>query len=648
MICRTRKGDRVELYDRPVSEGGEGFIYKLKPSSSSFRPAQLLAKLYRDKTVCNENKLLVLRNIFSAGRVKGIAYPKELLYDDDDNCIGFLMLNYSGDSLHQTVFNIDYLRRLSWSRVELARLAINILDRFIALHSCDVMMADVNPFNIMVLKGTQDPVFVDVDSYQVGDRFPCYVSRLEYISPRLNDSDHSNDMFRVIEDEYYAIAVLLFNIFLVGKHPYSRSGAGSIERNLRNRDFVFPEGYDDRDKMPKGPWQRIWYNLPYNLRKAFYQTFRLGEYSSPSQWKEIIEEYHNDLIAGKYPRVILPKNDLRSIKNSIQKLDPRPFAADEEPGLRRFDTALADGQDAQTVFLEMGTNSIRAFSTNPKARGFALTNHFKYISNDGKMDVEKLEICLKEPIGEWLANVREIEPPVTHLHAFGGAMWRNLCNRNEVMERIQQRTGITFGVLTAEEESVVLVEAAKEYDDGNGCFSVVDVSGVSLLVATRESDGSLNYWEFGDLGSKILSNCMFATSHIETRLATKLQEHDAYISSKIGSSKVSGSCRRLFGYGIIREICSGSPKDRHTHHIYTKEQLEAECKRLTNDLLSNRTMVSVLNEDLNDDFNGRLERKLDLRLSLSVYISLMEKLNVEELVVMPFNAGKAYMYYNNK
>ena len=639
----TEQGLKVKLSSKWISEGGEGLIYKLEPTSEIPGPAHLLATIYRPGKAVSEQKLLALKNIFKDKDVTGIACPKELLYDKKKQCVGFLMPNYIGDCLYDIVFSPTTLRELEWSRIELAELADKILDRFVALHSNGVLMADVNHFNILILKNTRTPVFVDVDSYQVNDKFPCMVRTLEYASPRILDMNTDEGVYRNEEDEYYAIAVLLFMIFLVGKNPYARNGVGSLEKNLRSRDFVFPNGYDDNTNMPKGPWQRIWYNLSYDLRNAFYSAFSEDRYLTPVEWKGIIHEYMNGLRDGSYPKVVFPKDNIQSLQKSILKLPTLPFSSEEED-LRKFDNVLDISADPLTEFLEFGTTSIRGFR-NENYRSHTLPiPYLNCVKNDCEMDLQMLEKALTNiSLAEWLSD----DPPVTHLHAFGGALWRNLTNRKAVVEKIRETTGINLGIMTLDEEAAVLIDACQEYSDQSELTVAVDISGVSMFVASKEGD-DLSCWEYGDLGSKILSNWMFATSHIDTRLLTKLDDHDQSVAAKLIDMRLAGSCTRLFGFGIIRELAAKRNRQPGQLQTFTLSQLRYQRDELTRELVTNRTNVMVLYEDLDYDFKGRLARKLELRLTLSVYISLMENLHVDELVILPFNAGRAYVNYYSK
>ena len=75
-------------------------------------------------------------------------------------------------------------------------------------------------------------------------------------------------------------------------------------------DFSYPFGESSNKKTPDGPWRYIWSHLTYDLKKAFYNTFRKdGENSSEKtrlsvdEWLPIFK-YYLELL-GYLPKHIL-------------------------------------------------------------------------------------------------------------------------------------------------------------------------------------------------------------------------------------------------------------------------------------------------------------------------------------------------------
>ena len=649
MKLYTENNSEIILCQQHIGKGGEGLIYKLDASSKFVGKQNHVAKIYLNNGTqhCNKEKLQCLRDMFVNSNVKGISYPKELLYDSSGNCVGFLMTEYAGNSLHQMTFIPKIVKESHWSRIELATLSINLLKKFVTLHNMGILMADVNPFNILIPNNLL-PIFIDVDSYQIGEKYPCTVCTREYLSPRIIDTKDFSNKFREIEDEYYAITVLLFKIFLVGRNPYAGSKVGSLETNMRKREFVFPEGYNDTSDIPRGPYQRIWYNLPYNMRRAFYQAFRKDNYLSPLEWKEIIEEYLECLKEGRYPRIIFPDSNNKSLKKSILELQPRHLNQNKTP-LRQFTNTIIESEKKNYSFVEFGTNTIRGFELRDGVRP-AMTvlksNYFSCVDDEGLMNIEQFTNQLHlsfESWNRWFSYIKGFNPKITHLYAFGSTLMRNIKNRERVIEAVKKEFGITFGIISAQEEAIALAINCYNVNPISNLVAI-NVDGVSMfVVAKKKGEKQPRYWEFGDLSSKILCNWLFGTAHVDTQLETKLKDHDLSIDSKIKDICITEKDIKIFGYGTIQELL-GNARQKNIKQL-SISQLKEKRKELTAEIICNRIKVTDLHYDITNNSNGNLSRKLELRLGISVYIGLMEKLNIKELNIMPFGVGESYINY---
>ena len=112
---------------------------------------------------------------------------------------------------------------------------------------------------------------------------------------------------RTVGNENFAVATLLFMIMLPGKPPYAQQGGDDQATNIINMDFSYPLGAQSNKKTPEGPWRFIWSHLTYDLKEAFYNTFRKGgDHStentrlSVEEWLSIFRYYLELLDSGKY------------------------------------------------------------------------------------------------------------------------------------------------------------------------------------------------------------------------------------------------------------------------------------------------------------------------------------------------------------
>lgn len=150
--------------------------------------------------------------------------------------------------------------------------------------------------------------FVDVDSYQV-EGFPCPVGTIPFTAQEIlrenrrykrtyNRDRHYNEYLRSFSSDYFAVAVLLFMIVMMGKNPYSLQGGESMESNMLNMDFAYPLNELKNDRTPEGAWIYIWSHLPYFIKTDFYNTFHKdGRYSrvenrlSVERWLDDFNKY---------------------------------------------------------------------------------------------------------------------------------------------------------------------------------------------------------------------------------------------------------------------------------------------------------------------------------------------------------------------
>ena len=86
--------------------------------------------------------------------------------------------------------------------------------------------------------------FIDCDSYQIesgNDLFLCEVGVPEYTPPELQ-SKSFRDTRRTFNHDNFGLAVLIFKILMMGRHPYSGDGAPSeIGEAIKKNYFCYGE-----------------------------------------------------------------------------------------------------------------------------------------------------------------------------------------------------------------------------------------------------------------------------------------------------------------------------------------------------------------------------------------------------------------------
>lgn len=644
MILYTDEEKKIYVEDKPLGSGGEGVIYAIKPSSEIEDTDKFLVKVYKVGNA-NRQKLELLRNVLR-DTMDSISFPFEILYDRDYKCRGYLMHRFSGVSLHETVFIPKLVKMSGWNRVDLALLAKRILKLFVDLHSVGILMGDINPFNILVNQQNLKPYFIDVDSYQTFDA-PCPVYTEEFLSPRLTEMGVSSGaFFREMEDEYYAISVLLFKIFLISKNPYARSGEGSLQAHIIQRNFVFPRGYDNNQNMPRGPWQRIWYNMPERMRTAFYEAFHDGIYLKPVEWLDIVEDYEKGLREGTYPKEIFPNDEKIGLGSHL--LSTNHLRVGKKKELVQFINHIEGTAEDNPNYalVEFGTDSIKCFEYRYKNKArmeVIRSSHFDCVDENGMMNLETFRMKLDAVMHKWVKWKKVIEsykPPYNYIYAYGGALLRNLVNREEVIAVLYEKLGITFGLHEVEDEINLLAEYAGKSRKNWNPMVTIDVSGAAALYC-RFGKGKVNGYihEYDKLGSKLLVGYFFSTSSVDTRLDTKLYEHDLAVEEKIRRMNTRQNSCQIMAFGIIQDI-RGKESKNNMPETWSLSDLKEYRDNLTEDLTCNRQLVKQLYKEIYESDSRLLARKLELRLAIMVYIKLMEQVQADSLLVMPMSSGE--------
>lgn len=283
-IVKSNKFKNIKL-GKKISSGGEGVIYNI--------PNEMVCKIYKPDKLTN-NRLNKLKKMVEVQINKeGICWPIDLVYNENNEFVGYIMKKAYGQILKTSVFIPPRLRHETfpnWKKKDLVELAITILDKIKYLHSLNIIIGDINPLNILV-KSSTEVYFVDTDSYQI-ENYPCPVGTIEFTPPELQGKNYET-FLRSFENEYFAVATLVFMILLPGKSPYTQQGGGNPAANIMAMEFPYPCGKNSTGKAPDGVWKYTWSNLPKYVKEDLYGIFsKYGEYSSINKRKTTIDLYN--------------------------------------------------------------------------------------------------------------------------------------------------------------------------------------------------------------------------------------------------------------------------------------------------------------------------------------------------------------------
>lgn len=330
----------IELNDTPFASGGEGALYEIKTVGFE----QLVAKIYHvaKRTTLRHQKILYLHQhppkAFDQDRGIDLIWPEQLLLDEQQEFVGFLMKKAIGEKLELlTLPKLARRYQEDWGHYDFAedkrlylrlQLCYKIAKAIEAIHATEqYILIDMKPDNIMV-SPTGNIALVDLDSVEVvKDGVTVYdapVATPEYTPA---DSYQDWDVDPTQEDPWdrFGLAVILYKV-LLGIHPFAASTAApyghltSISDKITNGFYVHnPEHRSHFETIPVLHEQ--FYSLPPNIQALFNRCFIEGytePFARPSaeEWSQELHEYHHRHI-WKKRQVALPPIHLAYLPTNL-------------------------------------------------------------------------------------------------------------------------------------------------------------------------------------------------------------------------------------------------------------------------------------------------------------------------------------------
>src|SRR5262245_48322640 len=290
-IFHTSQYDIVRL-GRRIGTGAEGEVYEIQDNSD------LVAKIYHEPPPQEKaEKLVVLSRIGNERLFNLSAWPVSTLRNAPDGEVaGFVMKKVRGaeevHTLHSPKSRLQKFPGASWEF--LIYVAANIARAIATIHEHGLVIGDVNPKNILVTwKATV--YLLDVDSFQVwfdGKTYRCEGGFPEYTPPELQGVAFRN-IDRAQEHDGFGLAVAIFQLLFMGRHPFSGRylGAGemSLERAIRESRFAYGDGAEAR-KMQQPPGALALDAAPPSLVDLFRRAFLSTDRPHPREWVEQLGE----------------------------------------------------------------------------------------------------------------------------------------------------------------------------------------------------------------------------------------------------------------------------------------------------------------------------------------------------------------------
>jgi len=270
------QGRRVGL-GAELGRGGEAAVYSVEGQPD------LVAKIYHQPPGPERTEKLGQMVQLQSERLLALsAWPVGSLYTTRNKTMaGFLMKNVSRFKDIHLLYNPksrtrEFPPKANWRF--LIHTASNVARAFAAVHGCGHVIGDVNQSNIRVSPETAIVNLVDCDSFQIsanGKIYPCEVGVPLYTPPELQDTEF-REVVRTPNHDYFGLAVLIFHLLFMGRHPFAGKFLGQgempIEKAIAERRFAFARDAQRTQMLPP-PACITLAHLPQEIGDLFTSAF---------------------------------------------------------------------------------------------------------------------------------------------------------------------------------------------------------------------------------------------------------------------------------------------------------------------------------------------------------------------------------------
>lgn len=267
----------------------------------------VLMKLLDDIYPGDEARLKAMLNLDVPIRLSGaetvIAWPEDILFDENDRYVGFLMPTAPGPEPLTLANLVPRKQREEKVRENLGWDALlEICARYAAgieaLHAFPVVVSDINLKNA-VASGNLTVTVIDCDSIQLETAERFYGSRYsqpEFVAPELGGIEDLSVHRRDQATDRWSLAVLIWMMLMEGFHPFAGiwSGPGedpSPAQNAAAGRFPYAKSSPLTFRPDAPPWRA----LPRNLQKLFVTAFTDGvgrpkRRPTATEWRQALGE----------------------------------------------------------------------------------------------------------------------------------------------------------------------------------------------------------------------------------------------------------------------------------------------------------------------------------------------------------------------
>ena len=301
---RTASGVNLRL-GKVLGKGGEGTIFHIEDDAS------LALKVYTDGK--QHERLAKLQAMIASrlsNRTSLVSFPLDTAHSNGA-FVGFTMRKAVGSKpLFSLCISSDRKNEFPDASYRfLVRVALNYARAIASLHSLGAIVGDINESGALVdQKGLV--TLIDSDSFQYaasGTTYRCLVGKAEYTPPELQGRPLGS-INRTTNHDAFGLAVILFEILFLGRHPFSGIPQGrdhpTISEAISAGRFAYsPHKTVTNMEPPKH--MPVLTDLPPDVAVAFQRAFGPHLGSSPqsrptaAEWVALLEAMEKNVVECK-------------------------------------------------------------------------------------------------------------------------------------------------------------------------------------------------------------------------------------------------------------------------------------------------------------------------------------------------------------
>ncbi len=278
--------DRVSIAEL-IGKGGEGEVYAIKGRSGQ------AVKIYNTSLRAKrEDKVRAMVGEGLAFQTNLVAYPVEVVTDHRGNFLGFVMRLVSGyRPLHELYSPKSRQRHFPKSDYRfIVHAALNVARAVGKVHQTGCVIGDLNHSGVMVAHDAT-VALIDADSFQFslnGKSYPCVVGVPDFTPPELHGKNLAS-VQRTIEHDNFGLAVAIFHLLFMGRHPYAGRYNGpdiSMGDAIAQNRFAFSLTRQASTQTTPPPGALTLDMFPDAISRAFESAFglRTGARLSALDW----------------------------------------------------------------------------------------------------------------------------------------------------------------------------------------------------------------------------------------------------------------------------------------------------------------------------------------------------------------------------